>query len=104
MFLIRVFQNERFNRFLRFFASLINNDGTFTAREHVMGKSETLNILSCERVLLQLKIGWRGVLELSGLYCLRTRTFEAKNCQAVSADAVFCYLNIFVENVRTNAE
>ena len=28
MFLIRVFQNERFNRFLRFFASLINNDGT----------------------------------------------------------------------------
>ena len=48
MFLIRVFQNERFNRFLRFFASLINN-GTFTAREHVMGKSETLNILSCER-------------------------------------------------------
>ena len=49
MFLIRVFQNERFNRFLRFFASLINNDGTFTAREHVMGKSETLNILSCER-------------------------------------------------------
>ena len=49
MFLICVFQNERFNRFLRFFASLINNDGTFTAREHVMGKSETLNILSCER-------------------------------------------------------
>ena len=49
MFLIRVFQNERFNRFLRFFASLINNGGTFTAREHVMGKSETLNILSCER-------------------------------------------------------
>ena len=49
MFLIRVFENERFNRFLRFFASLINNDGTFTAREHVMGKSETLNILSCER-------------------------------------------------------
>ena len=29
MLLIRVFQNERFNRFLRFFASLINiNDGT----------------------------------------------------------------------------
>ena len=28
MFLIRVFQNKRFNRFLRFFASLINNDGT----------------------------------------------------------------------------
>ena len=52
MFLIRVFQNERFNRFLRFFASLINNDGTFTAREHVMGKSETLNILSCERVFI----------------------------------------------------
>ena len=49
MFLIRVFQNERFNRFLRFFVSLINNDGTFTAREHVMGKSESLNILSCER-------------------------------------------------------
>ena len=52
MFLIRVFQNERFNRFLRFFASLINNDGTFTAREHVVGKSETLNILSCERVFI----------------------------------------------------
>ena len=26
--LIRVFQNERFNRFLLFFASLINNNGT----------------------------------------------------------------------------
>ena len=52
MFLIHVFQNERFNRFLRFFASLINNDGTFTAREHVVGKSETLNILSCERVFI----------------------------------------------------
>ena len=105
MFLIRVFQNERFNRFLRFFASLINNDGTFTAREHVMGKSETLNVLSCDArgFLLQLKIGRRGVLELAGLFRLRTRTFEAKNCQAVSADAVFCYLNIFVENVRTNA-
>ena len=53
---------------------------------------------------LQLKIGWRGVLELVGLFHLRTRTFEAKNCQAVSADAVFCFLNIFVENERTNAE
>ena len=52
MFLIRVFQNERSNRFLRFFVSLINNDGTFTAREHVTGKSETLNILSCERVFI----------------------------------------------------
>ena len=28
MFLIRVFQNERFNRFLRFFASLIDIDGS----------------------------------------------------------------------------
>ena len=28
MFLIRVFQNARFNRFLRFFASLMNIDGT----------------------------------------------------------------------------
>ena len=27
-FLIRVFQNERFNRFLGFFVSLINNNGT----------------------------------------------------------------------------
>ena len=52
MFLIRVFENERFNRFLRFFASLINNDGTFAAREHVMGKSETLNIVSCETVFI----------------------------------------------------
>ena len=51
-----------------------------------------------------LKIGWRGVLELAGLFRLRTRTFEAKNCQAVSADAVFCFLNIFVKNERTNAE
>ena len=47
---------------------------------------------------MQLKIGWRGVLELAGLFRLRTRTFEAKNCQAVSADAVFWFLNIFVEN------
>ena len=52
---------------------------------------------------LQLKIGWRGVLELAGSFRLKTRTFEAKNCQAVSADAVFCFLNIFVENERTNA-
>ena len=59
-----------------------------TAREHVIGKSEVLNILSARRFLLQLKIGWRGVLELAGLFRLRTRTFEAKNCQAVSADAV----------------
>ena len=28
MFLICVFQNERFNRFLRFLASLKNNNGT----------------------------------------------------------------------------
>ena len=28
MFLIRIIQNERFDRFLRFFASLIENDGT----------------------------------------------------------------------------
>ena len=28
LFLIRVFQNERFHLFLRFLASLINNDGT----------------------------------------------------------------------------
>ena len=53
---------------------------------------------------LQLKIGWRGLLELLGLFHLRTRTFEGKNCQVVSADAVFCFLNIFVENERTNAE
>ena len=50
---------------------------------------------------MQLKIGWRGVLELACLFRLRTRTFEVKNCQAVSADAVFCFLNIFVENERT---
>ena len=53
---------------------------------------------------MQLKIGWRSVLELAGLFRLRTRTFEAKNSQAVSADAVFWFLNIFVENERTNAE
>ena len=83
---IRVFQNKRFNRFLRLFASLTNND--YRAR----GFS------------LQLKIGWFGVLELVGLFRLRTRTFEAKNCQEVSADALFCFLNIFVENKPTNAE
>ena len=53
---------------------------------------------------MQLKIGWRGVLELVGLFRLRTRTFEAKNCQVVSADALFCFLKVFVENERTNAE
>ena len=47
---------------------------------------------------MQLKIGWRGVLELAGLFRLRTRTFGARNSQAVSADAVFCFLDIFVEN------
>ena len=79
-----------------------------TAREHVIGKSEILNMLSCDRCLharrfsLQLKIGWRNVLELAGLIRLRTRTFEAKNCQAVSADAVFCFLiTISFENERT---
>ena len=51
-----------------------------------------------------MKIGWRGVHELARLFRLRTRTFEAKNCEAVSADAVFCFLNIFAENQRTNAE
>ena len=71
----------------------------------MIGKSEILNILSCERVFsLQLKTGWRGALELAGLFRLKTRTFEAKNCQAVSADAVFCFLNIFVENEQPNAE
>ena len=65
----------------------------------------TLNILSCARGFsLQLKIGWQGVLDLAGLFRLRTRIFEAKNCQAVSADALFCFLNIFVENERTNVE
>ena len=53
---------------------------------------------------MQLKIGLRGDLELAGLFRLRKRTFEAKNGQAVSADAVFCFVNIFVENERTNAE
>ena len=53
---------------------------------------------------MQLKIGWRGFLELAGLFRLRTRTFEAKNCQVVSADVVFCFLNIFVEKEQTNAE
>ena len=67
MFLIRVFQNERFNRFLRFFASLINNDGTFTAREHVMGKSETLNILSCERVFIAVENWMARCSRTSGL-------------------------------------
>ena len=32
---------------------ILNNDGIFTAREHVMGKSETLNILSRERVFIE---------------------------------------------------
>ena len=60
-------------------------------------KSEILNIYYRARGFsLQLKIGWRGVLELADLFRLRTRTFEAKNCQAVSADAVFCFLNIFL--------
>ena len=34
---------------------ILNNDGTFTAREHVMGKSGTLNILSCERVFIEVE-------------------------------------------------
>ena len=67
MFLIRVFQNERSNLFLRFFASLINNDGTFTAREHVMGKSETLNILSCERVFIAVENWMARCSRTSGL-------------------------------------
>ena len=67
MFLIPVFQNERFNRFLRFFASLIHNDGTFTAREHVMGKSETLNILSCERVFIAVENWMAKCSRTSGL-------------------------------------
>ena len=67
MFLIHVFQNERFNRFLRFFASLINNDGTFTAREHVVGKSETLNILSCERVFIAVENWMARCSRTSGL-------------------------------------
>ena len=114
MFLIHVFQNERFNRFLRLFVSLINNNGAlrkcYFPRFYVckfegnLDRRNRSTILSCERVFIQLKIGWRGVLELADLFRLRTRTFEAKNCQAVSADAVFCFLNIFVENERTNAE
>ena len=53
---------------------------------------------------MQFKIGWRGILELAGLFRLRTRTLEVKNCQVVSADDVSSFLNIFVENERTNAD
>ena len=63
----------------------------------MIGKSEILNILSCEKVFIAVENRWRGVFELAGLFRLRTKTFEAKNCQAVSADAVFCFLNSFVE-------
>ena len=43
-------------------------------------------------------------LEVAGLFRIRTRTFQAKNCQEVSADVMFCFVNIFVEHERTNAE
>ena len=75
-----------------------------TAREHVIGKSEILNISSCERVFIAVENWMARCSRTSGLIRLRTRTFEAKNCQAVSADIVFCFLNISVENERTNAE
>ena len=67
-------------------------------------KSEILNILPYERVFVAVE-NWKAKCSrTSGLISHRTRTFETKNCQAVSADAVFCFLNIFVENERTNAE
>ena len=76
-----------------------------TARKHVIGKSEILNIiLSCGRVFIAVQNWMARSSRTSGLIRLRTRTFETKNCQAVSADAVFSFLNIFVENERTNAE
>ena len=54
---------------------------------------------------LKLKIGWlAGFLEGAGLFRLRTRTFQARNGQDVSADVIFCFVNIFVEHERTNAE
>ena len=71
----------------------------------MIGKSEILNILSCERVFTAVENWMAKCSRTSGLiFRLRTRIFEAKNCQAVSAGAVFCFLNIFVENERTNAE
>ena len=67
----------------------------------MLGKSEILNILSCERVFIAVE-NW--MTRCSRTSSLKTRTFEAKNCQAVSADAVFCFLNVFVENEQANAE
>ena len=49
------------------------------------------------------KVGFSLPLKIR-LLRLITRTFEAKKRQVVSADAVFCFLNIFVEDERTNAE
>ena len=54
---------------------------------------------------MQLKIGWPGVLELAGLFRLRTRTFEAKTAKRFLQMLCFVFFkNIFVENERTNAE
>ena len=68
----------------------------------VIGKSEILNILSCERVFIAVENWMARCSRTSGL--ISPQNEKAKNCQAVSADAVFCFLNIFVENERTNAE
>ena len=64
-------------------------------------KARDLEIYYRERGFsLQLKIGRLGVLELVGLFRLRTRAFGAKtNCQEVSAGAVFFFL-IFLSNMN----
>ena len=48
---------------------------------------------------MQLKIGWRVVLELAGLFRLRTRTFEAKTAKRFLQMLCFVFL-IFLSKMN----
>ena len=67
-----------------------------TAREHVIGKSEILIILSCERVFIAVE-NWMA-------RCSRTNGLISPAKRFLQMLCFVFMLNIFVENEWTNAE
>ena len=106
VFLIRVFQNERFN--LTHLWKLLLRDKDEDKYDNrlvlpiistsklpvriVMVKLKSLNKL---RFSLQLKNGGLEALELVALFLLKTGTLDPKNAWEFFVDAVFCFVKIF---------
>ena len=69
-----------------------------------MANLSKMNQLPKTRVFVTAENGSLDVLELVALFLLKKGTFSAKNWQEITVDVISCFVEIFCEKRRENAQ